>query len=150
LEEIQPASERISKAISRQESILVWGDFDVDGQTSTTILISTLEHLGAKVDYHVPVRAMESHGIRPEVLNSYLENGTNLVITCDTGISAIEAINLANAKSVDVIITDHHQLPEKLPSAKHIINPNFGQRIILAFTFWSGCGIHSCQGFIGE
>ena len=114
---------RIEQAIERSERILVWGDFDVDGQTSTALLYSALHALGADVDYHIPVREKESHGIRPAFLKPYLEEGIHVLLSCDTGIAAHEAIQLANTYDVDVIVTDHHDCPEHLPDAYALINP---------------------------
>ena len=115
--------ERIEQAIKNQELILVWGDFDVDGQTSTSLLYSALQQLGAKVEYHIPIREKESHGIRPEFLKPYLENGIRILLSCDTGIAAQDAIVLANSFDVDVIVTDHHDCPDILPPAYALINP---------------------------
>ncbi len=116
---------RIFQAIDSGETILVWGDFDVDGQTSTTLLVEALRELDAKVEYHIPIRATEGHGIRVEVLEQILtENPTiNLLLTCDTGISAFEAVEFSNKNQIDVVITDHHDLPELLPLAHAIVNP---------------------------
>jgi single-stranded-DNA-specific exonuclease len=109
--------------ISNRKTIGVWGDFDVDGQTSTTVLVSALRNLGAQVTYHIPVRAEESHGISLPVLKDFLQSGVDLILTCDTGITAHEAIDYAQHQAVPVIITDHHDLPEDLPSAAAIVNP---------------------------
>ena len=117
------ACERIERAIAQHETICVWGDFDVDGQTSTTLLVSALSALGAVVIYHIPVRARESHGVNIEFLEPLLNQGATLVVTCDTGITANEAVDFARQRGVDVIITDHHTLPEHLPDAYAIINP---------------------------
>ena len=115
--------ERIERAIDQQERILVWGDFDVDGQTSTSLLYAALSQLGALVDYHIPIREKESHGIRPEFLQPYLEDGVQILLSCDTGIAAHEAIELANRYGTDVIVTDHHDCPPVLPPAYALINP---------------------------
>lgn len=118
------AVERIEQAIRKGERIGIWGDFDVDGQTSTALLVSCLKVLGAEVDFHIPVRASESHGIKPEYLEPFLQNDIHLLISCDTGISAADAVMAANASGVDVIITDHHSLSGELPPAFAILNPN--------------------------
>ncbi len=103
--------------------ICVWGDFDVDGQTSTTVLVQTLQALGANVLYYIPIRGKESHGVHIETLKPLIDNGAKLIITCDTGITAYEAIDYANSRGVDVVVTDHHELGETLPNARVIINP---------------------------
>jgi single-stranded-DNA-specific exonuclease len=120
---MERAVDLIHETISRGKTIGVWGDFDVDGQTSTTVLVSALRDLGAHVTYHIPVRAEESHGISLPVLEDFIRSGVDLLLTCDTGITAHEAIDFAQQNSVSVIITDHHDLPEVLPSASVIINP---------------------------
>ncbi|MBN1877574.1 MAG: single-stranded-DNA-specific exonuclease RecJ [Anaerolineae bacterium] len=130
------AVDRIQQAIHHQELICVWGDFDVDGQTATTLLVSALRQLGARVRYHIPVRALESHGIKTPWLQRELDAGIQLLLTCDTGIAAHDAVAYANSRHVDVIITDHHELPlpdtlspsnslsSLLPAAYAIVNPH--------------------------
>ncbi len=118
------AADRIQEGISSGGSILVWGDFDVDGQTSTTLLTSGLRELGADTSYYIPNRATESHGVSVAALTLLIDQlDPQIIITCDTGIDAIEPVNYANSKGVDFIITDHHQLPPRLPEAYAIINP---------------------------
>jgi single-stranded-DNA-specific exonuclease len=120
---IGPAVDRILLAIRDGERVCVWGDFDVDGQTSTAVLVQTLRSLGANVIYYIPIRGKESHGVHIESLSPILDNGAKLIVTCDTGISAHEAVDYANSRGVDVIITDHHDLGETLPNAFAIVNP---------------------------
>ena len=114
--------DRLGAAIRIGEPICVWGDFDVDGQTSTTILYSTLLALGAKVTYHIPVRAQESHGVNLPRLTEIIAGGVKLILTCDTGIGAVEAVDYARSRGVEMLISDHHDLPEQLPKAP-ITNP---------------------------
>jgi single-stranded-DNA-specific exonuclease len=85
--------------------------------------VQTLQTLGANVVYYIPIRGKESHGIHIETLEPILDNGAKLIVTCDTGITAYEAIDYANSRGVDVIVTDHHELGPTLPNAKAIINP---------------------------
>ncbi len=120
---IGKAIERVKSAIRKDEIICVWGDFDVDGQTSTALLVQTLRTLGADVVYYIPVRGRESHGLHIQSLQPILDNGATLVITCDTGITAHAALDYANSRAVDVIITDHHDPGETLPNAAAVINP---------------------------
>ena len=117
------AVEIISTAIRNQDTIGVWGDFDVDGQTSTTVLVQTLQTLGANAVYYIPIRGKESHGIHVDTLRPMLDNGVKLLLTCDTGVTAYEAIDYAISRGVDVIVTDHHELGAKLPNARVILNP---------------------------
>ncbi len=120
---IEPAIDRILLAIRNREKICVWGDFDVDGQTSTALLVQTLRALGGDVIYYIPVRGKESHGVHIESLKPILDGGIKLIVTCDTGITAHNAIDYANSRGVDVVVTDHHDLGETLPNAKAIVNP---------------------------
>jgi len=120
---IESAVEIINHHIEQKNKICVWGDFDVDGQTSTAVLVQTLQALNANVIYYVPIRGKESHGVHVESLTRIIDNGAKLILTCDTGITAHEAIDFANAHGVDVVITDHHDVGETLPNAKAIINP---------------------------
>jgi single-stranded-DNA-specific exonuclease len=120
---IESAVERVNEAIRKKEMICVWGDFDVDGQTSTTVLVQTLQALGADVVYYIPIRGKESHGVHIETLKPIIDNGAKVLLTCDTGITAYEAIDYANSRGVDVVITDHHDLGPTLPNAKAIVNP---------------------------
>jgi single-stranded-DNA-specific exonuclease len=120
---IEHAVERIQEALRKNEMICVWGDFDVDGQTSTTVLVQTLQALGGNVVYYIPIRGKESHGVHIETLKPILDNGAKLIVTCDTGITAYEAIDYVNSRGVDAVITDHHDLGPTLPNAKAIVNP---------------------------
>ena len=117
------AAERIERAIRAREPVCVWGDFDVDGQTSTTVLVQTLSALGADVTYHIPVRESESHGINILHLKEVIDQGAKLILTCDTGVTAHEAVDYAETRHVDMVITDHHDLPESLPQAVSVVNP---------------------------
>ncbi len=120
---IEKAASRLQQAIKEGRTICVWGDFDVDGQTATTLLVSSMRDLGANIVYHIPVRASESHGVNPPVLRQILGQGIEVVLTCDTGITAHEAARLAQNRGVDFIVTDHHDLPPTLPAAYAIVNP---------------------------
>ena len=117
------AIELLSKAIEGAKRVLVWGDFDVDGQTATTTLVEGLRELGGDVIYHIPIRAEESHGITTKVLTSYLDRGFDLLLTCDTGITEHENIQLVQEAGIPVIVTDHHSLGESLPNANAVLNP---------------------------
>lgn len=114
----------VGDAIRSGKKIGVWGDFDVDGQTSTALLVSAFEMLGGDVVYHIPVRETESHGINLPNLKKMLDLGIEVLVTCDTGISAHEAVDYARAHGVKVVVTDHHDLPESLPEADAVINPS--------------------------
>ncbi|RPI31131.1 MAG: single-stranded-DNA-specific exonuclease RecJ [Chloroflexota bacterium] len=123
LPDLAIACGRIRQAIGSKERVCVWGDFDVDGQTSTTLLVSTLRDLGAEVSYHIPVREAESHGVNISILQQVIDQGASLVITCDTGITAHASVDYAQSRKVPVIVTDHHDLSGTLPNAHAVVNP---------------------------
>ena len=123
LPDIESAADRLREAIRRKERILVWGDFDVDGQTSAALLTASLRELGADVRAHLPNRFTEGHGIHLPTLERHFRTGVDLLLTCDTGVGAHDAVALAAKQGVDVIITDHHALPDKLPEALAVVNP---------------------------
>jgi single-stranded-DNA-specific exonuclease len=114
---------RIRQALRDGAPILVWGDFDVDGQTSTALLVDALRRLGGRVEYHIPHREREGHGVNAETLRPYLEAGTEVVLTCDTGIDAHAGVDCAREAGADVVVTDHHDLPDDLPPAHALVNP---------------------------
>jgi single-stranded-DNA-specific exonuclease len=117
------AAQRLERAVAQGESVWVWGDFDVDGQTSTTTLVSTLRQLGASVQYHIPNRGREGHGVNLRALKGIVAQSADVVLTCDTGVTAREPIAYARAQGVDVIVTDHHDLPADLPEAYAVTDP---------------------------
>ncbi len=110
-------------SVRRKLLICIWGDFDVDGQSSTTLLVQAFQALQANVMYYIPVRGKESHGVHVQTLKEIIDNGASLIVTCDTGITAHAAIDYANSRGVDVVVTDHHDPGETLPNAKAIVNP---------------------------
>jgi len=120
---MRQAMERLLHAIERGQRICVWGDFDVDGQTSTALLVETLQDLGASVSYHIPLRETESHGITLPALQEVLKQGIDVLLTCDTGVSEHDPIAHATAQGVTVIVTNHHTLPAQLPDARAVVNP---------------------------
>jgi single-stranded-DNA-specific exonuclease len=116
------AIERIERAIARRERIAVWGDLDVDGQTATALYLEALRDLGANVTFYVPTRR-ESHGIHPAGVERLIDRGAGLILTADTGVDGREAIALAAGRGVDVLVTDHHDLPASPPGALALVNP---------------------------
>lgn len=126
LQDLHIAVDRLGIALQEKQRICVWGDFDVDGQTSTTLLVATLQELGGVIQYHIPLRSEESHGVNLPVLKEIIDQGIDLLLTCDTGISAHHAVQFAASQGVDVIITDHHDLPPELPAALAVVNPKRG------------------------
>ena len=123
LPDLAAAAERLYRAVTRGEKIAVWGDFDADGQTATTLLVSLLRDLQGEVTYYIPQRLIESHGIKLEPLKRLLDQRINVLLTCDTGIAEHEALAFARSQGVTVLVTDHHDLPDELPAADALINP---------------------------
>ncbi len=126
LKGIKEAVGRIETAIEQQEKITVFGDYDVDGTTSTALLVLFLRELGAKCNYYIPDRLKEGYGLNSDAIKSLSSSGTKLIITVDNGISSYDETLLASSLGIDIIITDHHQLPDKTPSALAVINPQQG------------------------
>ncbi|RMF53451.1 MAG: single-stranded-DNA-specific exonuclease RecJ [Chloroflexota bacterium] len=124
LPDLTRASELLAQTVRRKGKILIWGDFDVDGQTATALLVDALQRLGAHAVYYVPQRATESHGIKVERLQALVaQHQPDLLLTCDTGVSEHSAVETAQALGLPVIITDHHELGESLPRAQAVVNP---------------------------
>ena len=122
--DMQKAVERIVSAIDNKENILIYGDFDADGVTSTSVLMKTFSHLGGIVDYYMPDRDGEGHGLNSKALVKLMtQKKPKLIITVDNGISSVEEVKFINSFKRDVIITDHHEAPEEMPPAFAIINP---------------------------
>ncbi len=133
-------ADRLVLAIQGRQPICVWGDFDADGQTSTTILYQTLQELGADVTFHIPVRERESHGVNIPLLEKIIAEGAKVILTCDTGITAHAAVEFANSHGVDMLITDHHDLSESLPNAFALTDPKLLPQGHPLFTL-SGSGV---------
>jgi len=118
------AVERICRAVKDGEKILVYGDYDADGVTAATVMVKTLKFLGVKnPKVYIPDRAKEGYGLKEAAIKKFKKEGIELIITVDCGIASRKEIDLANKLGLDVIVTDHHWTPEKLPEALAIINP---------------------------
>lgn len=115
--------ELLESAIANQEKIAICGDYDADGMTSTALLLRSLRALGADVDYAIPSRMHEGYGINKRIVEEFYSEGIGLILTVDNGIAAFEPIARARELGLKVIITDHHDLPQKLPPANAILNP---------------------------
>lgn len=120
---IKKATTRVHKAITNKEKILIFGDYDADGVTSTTLLLKTLQELGAKCDFYIPNRFTEGYGPNEQAFRRADEEGFSIIITVDTGIASVEEAIVAKQLGIDLIITDHHEIQEELPDAFAIINP---------------------------
>lgn len=114
---------RIQQAIAKQESIIICGDYDVDGMSATTIVLQTLKQLGAQADFIIPNRFIDGYGMNIRIVDEAVERGATLIITVDNGIAALEAVTHANTCGIDVIITDHHDPQAILPEAYAILHP---------------------------
>ncbi|WP_031515739.1 single-stranded-DNA-specific exonuclease RecJ [Desulfofalx alkaliphila] len=119
---IENAADYLQQAVDAGKGICVYGDYDVDGVTSTALLVSVLKSLGADVIYKVPDRFKEGYGLNAAVIKEMPLKGVDLILTCDCGIANVEEVALARQLGMDVIITDHHLLPDKLPEANGIVS----------------------------
>jgi len=123
LNDMTAAAERIGQAIKKKEDILVYGDYDVDGITGVTLLVSALKKWGGRVSYYIPHRIKEGYGLNKRVIEKASGEGIKLIITVDCGITALEEVACAQRRGIEVIVTDHHQQGERLPQAIAVINP---------------------------
>ena len=118
------ACQRIERAVHDGETILIYGDYDVDGVTSIVLLQTVLRSLGADAAHVVPHRLVDGYGLKTEVIDRVLvERAVRLVITVDCGITSVEPVRRAIDRGIDVIITDHHLPPGTLPDAAAVLNP---------------------------
>jgi single-stranded-DNA-specific exonuclease len=118
------AVDRIVGAIQRAESISIWGDYDVDGTTGASVLVSFLREIGVRPIFYIPHRIEEGYGLNVAGLHRLKERGVRLVITVDSGISNFNEVAAAREIGVDIVIVDHHQPPERLPPAVAVVNPH--------------------------
>ena len=123
IHDMQKAVDRINKAIENEEKILVYGDYDADGITSTVLLVETLISMGANVSSYIPNRFEEGYGPNKEAFTKIINSGISLIITVDNGIAGVEEVDLANELGCDVIVTDHHKIQDTMPNAYAIIHP---------------------------
>lgn len=122
--DMETAAERIKQAVENKERIVVYGDYDVDGITSTALLYDFLVSAGADAGYYIPERKGEGYGLNIMAVNKLIKQGTKLMITVDCGITAVGEVEFAALQGMDVIITDHHTCKERIPTAaKAIVNP---------------------------
>ncbi len=136
--DMEKATRRVLQAVMKREKVLIYGDYDVDGISSTALLYSLLRMVDADAGYHIPDRLEEGYGIKPERLRQAARDGVGLLITVDCGISSIEEIKLANDLGMDVVVTDHHEPAEELPPAVAVINP---KRADCAYPFRDLAGV---------
>ena len=132
------AVDRIFKAIDNGQKIYIYGDYDVDGITSVSLLYLALSEIGANVDYYIPLRD-EGYGLNKEAIQSLKNDNADLVISVDCGINSIDEINFANELNLDFIITDHHEITGDIPKALAVINPKREENIY-SFKYLAGVG----------
>jgi len=123
LPDIEAATQRIIRAIRDGENIVIYGDYDADGITATALLVSFLESVGARVDAYQPDRIKEGYGLNVEALGELHSRGVKLVVAVDLGVSDADAVDWASSRGLDVIVVDHHQLPDNLPEAPAVVVP---------------------------
>ncbi len=123
MKDMDRATERIAAALAKKEKICICGDYDVDGITATTVMLLFLESAGAQVAFHIPSRLTEGYGMSIATVKKLHADGVSLIITVDCGVSAFDEVACARAHGIDVIVTDHHEPPDRLPEAYAIINP---------------------------
>ena len=124
LKGIEPAVERIRRALTTGEKISVYGDYDVDGVTSTVLLVSVLRKLGGTVDFYVPQRLTEGYGLNTQAMEKLAARGTRLVVSADCGVTAVAEVEAAARLGMDVVVIDHHTASQDLPKAVAILNPH--------------------------
>ena len=141
LHDMEKAVERIRQAIEEGENILIYGDYDADGMTSASIMKESLEQLGAECRVYLPNRFTDGYGPNASVYKYFIkQEGISLIVTVDNGVAGHEAIELAQAMGVDVIVTDHHSMPETLPDAYAIVHPEHPDADY-PFKQLAGCGV---------
>lgn len=138
--DMEIAVDRIIKAIENNEKVMIYGDYDVDGITSTTVLKQFLAERGLETGYYIPNRLEEGYGLNKEAIENIINEKYTLMITVDCGISGIEEIELCNKLGIDTIITDHHEQLEELPKALAIIDAKRRDNTY-PFRGLAGCGV---------
>ena len=121
--DMENAVKRLEKAIADREKVVIYGDYDVDGVTSVSVLSLYLKGRGLTVDYYIPDRSGEGYGINNAAIDKFRENGVTLMVTVDTGVTAIEEVRYAASIGIDTVVTDHHECQERLPEAVAVVNP---------------------------
>jgi len=123
MKDMKEGVHRLIKAITQGQKIMVYGDYDADGVTSVVLLIKFLRDIRQKVDFYIPGRVDEGYGLNKNAIDQMKDNGVNLIVTVDCGVSENDHIAYAKSKGIDTIILDHHEIPDSLPAAVATINP---------------------------
>lgn len=124
LRDMDRAAERVRQALETGEHLAVYGDYDVDGITSTCLLTDCLRHMGGQVTPYIPDRLEEGYGLNLEAIQTLAAQGVTLIVTVDCGITAVEEVNFARSLGVDVVVTDHHECKDPLPAAAAVVDPH--------------------------
>ncbi len=124
LPDMKVAVSRLEEALVKGEKISVHGDYDVDGITGTALLVESLRAFGGDIEYHLPSRMTDGYGLSGDAINRAAQSGCSLVLSVDCGVSAVVEADLVNKLGLDLIVTDHHQAPEKLPVCLALVNPH--------------------------
>ena len=140
IKDMDKAADRINSALENKEKIAVFGDYDADGVTSTAILMKYLSSRGADVVYHIPDRIAEGYGMNKEAIEEISKENVSLIITVDNGISAVQEVEYAKTLGIDTVVTDHHQVGEKLPDAVAVVDPH-REDCNIHFREWAGVGV---------
>lgn len=120
---MQAAVDRILIAVEKKESIVIYGDYDIDGITASTVMVETIKNLGHEATSYIPDRFEEGYGINHDALEKLKGEGTDLVVTVDCGITSAKEVAWAMQNGLDIVVTDHHSVPEVIPEAIAVINP---------------------------
>lgn len=139
--DMKKAVERVYQALESKEDVLVYGDYDADGVTSSALLVEVLESIGIRAEVYIPQREKEGYGLNMRSVSEIIDRKFNLVITCDCAITNVEEVELFNQNNIDVIITDHHKEPEILPNAYAIIHAGLKRETKYPFHILAGVGI---------
>ncbi|MEO0091625.1 MAG: DHH family phosphoesterase [candidate division WOR-3 bacterium] len=140
LPDIDPAITRIQKAIANREPILIWGHEDLDGITAIVVLYQTLKAIKGQPLFYIPQKGKERHGLSPDKVKEFQDSGVKLIITVDCGITNNQEIDIIQKNGVDVIVTDHHEVLDKLPNSVANVNPKRTDSKY-PFSFLSGVGV---------
>ncbi|OZU89853.1 single-stranded-DNA-specific exonuclease RecJ [Virgibacillus indicus] len=149
LDSIEIASERVHKAIENGEKVLIFGDYDADGVSSTTVMLKALQELGADCDFYIPNRFTEGYGPNEGAFRQAYEEGYRLIITVDNGIAAVNEANIAKQLGIDLIITDHHEVQETLPDAYAIIHPKCSPNYLFQELAGVGVALKFAENLLG-
>ncbi len=150
LSDMEKATNRVQKGIEDGEKILVYGDYDADGVSSTSIMMETLQQLGADCDYYIPNRFTEGYGPNEEAFHAAYDNGFRLIITVDTGIASVHEAEVAKQLGLDLIITDHHEVQDELPDAYAIVHPKCSSDYPFKELAGAGVALKFAEGLLGS